>query len=197
VQLSLSDGMTYSIVACAAIGTDHAENNILLLLFTGRCLVTAGCCDSTVVASSKYAAVRFNTQNSVSIYTICNHTNFMCLVKGMTETLSANESNKFRQEWSCVALRETLQNCIYFTCTYDPSLPCRFVLYSAMYLFNFICFIKWRFFLQERKVFTHLPWRFKQQIPPKLRNISTRMLPSSGYKIFTFTLKMKELLVLF
>jgi hypothetical protein len=38
VQLLLSDGMTYSIVACEAIGTDYAENTIPLL-FTGRCLL--------------------------------------------------------------------------------------------------------------------------------------------------------------
>jgi hypothetical protein len=33
--------MTYSIVACAAIGTDLAENTITLLLFTGHYLATA------------------------------------------------------------------------------------------------------------------------------------------------------------
>jgi hypothetical protein len=33
--------MTHSIVECAAIGTDHAENIIPLLLFTGHYLATA------------------------------------------------------------------------------------------------------------------------------------------------------------
>jgi hypothetical protein len=41
VQLLLNGGMTYSIVACAAIGTDSAENTISLLLFTGHYLATA------------------------------------------------------------------------------------------------------------------------------------------------------------
>jgi hypothetical protein len=41
VQLLLSDGMAYSIVVRAAIGTDRVENIILLLLFTGHCLATA------------------------------------------------------------------------------------------------------------------------------------------------------------
>jgi hypothetical protein len=33
--------MTYSIVACATIGTDRAENTIPLLLFAGHYLATA------------------------------------------------------------------------------------------------------------------------------------------------------------
>jgi hypothetical protein len=45
--------MTYSVVVCEGTGKDCAENNVPLL-FTGRCLVTAGCCDSTVLALSKY-----------------------------------------------------------------------------------------------------------------------------------------------
>jgi hypothetical protein len=53
VQLLLSDGITYSIVAYAAIGMNCAENTIAVLLFTGRCLVTAGCCDSTVLSLSE------------------------------------------------------------------------------------------------------------------------------------------------
>jgi hypothetical protein len=56
VQLLLSDGMTYSIFACAAIGTQCAENTISLLLFTGRRLVTAGC-DSTILALSQHATI--------------------------------------------------------------------------------------------------------------------------------------------
>jgi hypothetical protein len=42
--------MTYSTVACKSIGTDLAENTIPLLLFMGHCLVTAGCCDSIILA---------------------------------------------------------------------------------------------------------------------------------------------------
>jgi hypothetical protein len=57
VQLLLSDHMTYSNVAWAAIGTDCAENTIPLLLFKGRWLVTAGCCDSTTFAFSEYATI--------------------------------------------------------------------------------------------------------------------------------------------
>jgi hypothetical protein len=38
-QLLLSDGTTYSTVACAAISTDYVENTTPLLLFTGHCLV--------------------------------------------------------------------------------------------------------------------------------------------------------------
>jgi hypothetical protein len=45
--------MTYSIVACAVIGTDCAENTIFLL-FTSRCLVTACCFDSVVLGLSEY-----------------------------------------------------------------------------------------------------------------------------------------------
>jgi hypothetical protein len=56
VQLLLCDGVTYSVIACTAIGTNWADN-IILLLFTGSCLVTAGCCDSTVLASSEYATL--------------------------------------------------------------------------------------------------------------------------------------------
>jgi hypothetical protein len=56
VQLLLSDGMSYSVVACATIGTNCAEN-IIPLLFMGRCLVTAGCCDLTVLALSEYATL--------------------------------------------------------------------------------------------------------------------------------------------
>jgi hypothetical protein len=42
--------MTYNIVVCA-------ENAFPVLLFTGRCLVTAGCCDSTGLALSEYATI--------------------------------------------------------------------------------------------------------------------------------------------
>jgi hypothetical protein len=56
MELLLSDGITYSIVAYAAIGTDCAENTIPLL-FTGSGLVTACCCDSTVLALSEYATI--------------------------------------------------------------------------------------------------------------------------------------------
>jgi hypothetical protein len=56
VQLLLNDVMTYSIAVCAAIGTDWAKNTIPLL-FLGRCLVMAGCCDSTVLALSEYATI--------------------------------------------------------------------------------------------------------------------------------------------
>jgi hypothetical protein len=48
--------MTYFIFACAAIDTDCAENTIPLL-FTDRWLVTAGCCDFTVLALSEYATI--------------------------------------------------------------------------------------------------------------------------------------------
>jgi hypothetical protein len=57
VQLLLSDSMTYSIVAYVTIGTDCAENTIYLLLFTGRCLVTAGYFVSIILALSEYATV--------------------------------------------------------------------------------------------------------------------------------------------
>jgi hypothetical protein len=57
MQLLLSDGMTYSNVAFAVIGTYSAENTIPLLLFTGRCLVTAYCCDSTVLSLSQYPTI--------------------------------------------------------------------------------------------------------------------------------------------
>jgi hypothetical protein len=55
MQLLLGYGMTYSTVACATIGTDCAENIISLLLFTSRCLVTAGCRDCTILALNEYA----------------------------------------------------------------------------------------------------------------------------------------------
>jgi hypothetical protein len=53
--------MTYSIVACAAIGTHYAENTIPLLLFKSRCLVTTGWCDSAILAFSEYATTLFNS----------------------------------------------------------------------------------------------------------------------------------------
>jgi hypothetical protein len=56
VQSLLSDGMMYSIVACTSIDTDCTENTIPLL-FMGHCQVVAGCYDSTILASSKYATV--------------------------------------------------------------------------------------------------------------------------------------------
>jgi hypothetical protein len=57
MQLLLSDGMTYSIVACAAISMDYAQNTIPLLLFTSCCLVTAGCRNSTTGALNEYATI--------------------------------------------------------------------------------------------------------------------------------------------
>jgi hypothetical protein len=50
--------MTYSIVAWAATGMDCAENTILLTLFTARCLVTAGCCTYTILASKTLLSTR-------------------------------------------------------------------------------------------------------------------------------------------
>jgi hypothetical protein len=58
LKLLLSDGMTHSIVACAAIGTDCAEDTILVLMFTGLYVVTAGCCDSTILTLSEYAIIK-------------------------------------------------------------------------------------------------------------------------------------------
>jgi hypothetical protein len=49
VLLLLSDGMTYSIAACAAVGKHCAELTITLLLLKGRCLVTAGCCEYATI----------------------------------------------------------------------------------------------------------------------------------------------------
>jgi hypothetical protein len=57
MQLLLSDGMAYFVVACAAISTDYSEKAIHLLLFTNRCLVLACWCDSTVLAFSGYVTV--------------------------------------------------------------------------------------------------------------------------------------------
>jgi hypothetical protein len=57
VQLFLSDGMAYSVVACAAIGTDCAENAISLLLPLGRYLVTVGCYNPTIFALSENATL--------------------------------------------------------------------------------------------------------------------------------------------
>jgi hypothetical protein len=57
VKLLLSDGMTYSIIACATIGRDCAEYIIILLLYTGLCLARVGCCDYTIFALSEYASV--------------------------------------------------------------------------------------------------------------------------------------------
>jgi hypothetical protein len=49
LALLLIGGMTYSIIASAVIDTEFTENTIPLLLFTGRCLATAGYCDSAVL----------------------------------------------------------------------------------------------------------------------------------------------------
>jgi hypothetical protein len=58
----------FSIVAGTAIDTDSAENIIPLLLFTTHCLVTAGCCDSRVLALSEYA----HLQNAGKNHKIAN-----------------------------------------------------------------------------------------------------------------------------
>jgi hypothetical protein len=50
--------MTYSVVEYAAIGTNFAESTSLVL-FTGRCLVTAGYYDSTILSLSEYATLSF------------------------------------------------------------------------------------------------------------------------------------------
>jgi hypothetical protein len=55
----LSNGMTYSIVACAAIDKDCAENITPLMMFTSGCLATAGRCDSTILALGEYATIYF------------------------------------------------------------------------------------------------------------------------------------------
>jgi hypothetical protein len=47
--------MTHSIVACTAIGTECGENIVSLLLFRGRCLTTAGSCDSIIFALSEFS----------------------------------------------------------------------------------------------------------------------------------------------
>jgi hypothetical protein len=70
--------MTYSIVMCAAIGMDCTENIIPLLLFTGRCLIRASCCDSTILALSEYAMIlTYLIRYSVSgyPYALWNYTN--------------------------------------------------------------------------------------------------------------------------
>jgi hypothetical protein len=54
VQLLLSNGITYSVTGCTAVGTDCAEN-IIPLLFTGCGLVMADRRDSAILALSKYA----------------------------------------------------------------------------------------------------------------------------------------------
>jgi hypothetical protein len=46
----------FSSVAGTAINMDCTDN-IILLLFMGHCLVAAGCCDSTALALSEYAAI--------------------------------------------------------------------------------------------------------------------------------------------
>jgi hypothetical protein len=59
VQLLLSDGKTYFIVACTATGTDCAENTVPMLLFTGRRLATVGCCGFTIITLSIYVPILF------------------------------------------------------------------------------------------------------------------------------------------
>jgi hypothetical protein len=53
--------------------TDCAQNTIHLLLFTGRCLVTAGCRDSTILASSIYTTIHIYTHVCVCV----------CLIDGL------------------------------------------------------------------------------------------------------------------
>jgi hypothetical protein len=67
VQLLLRDGMTYYFVACAAIGTECAENAFPVLLFTGRCLLTARCCDSTDLALSEYATKSYLLEDVLGV----------------------------------------------------------------------------------------------------------------------------------
>lgn len=56
---SRNQNTAFNIIAhkMAAIGTGCAQNSIYLLLLKGRCLVTAGCCDSTILASREFATV--------------------------------------------------------------------------------------------------------------------------------------------
>jgi hypothetical protein len=60
MQLSLSDGVTYSTVTCAAIGTDCAENTTSLL-FTG-------CCHSTFPPLKEYATIYCVSTGTVTEY---------------------------------------------------------------------------------------------------------------------------------
>jgi hypothetical protein len=60
--------MTYSTVAYTAIGTDYTENTIPLLLFMGCFLVTASCCDSTILALSEYATISSSPWLSLHIH---------------------------------------------------------------------------------------------------------------------------------
>jgi hypothetical protein len=76
VRLLLTDGMRCSIVACAAIGTERTENTIPLLLFTGRCLVKADCCNSTILALNEYVAISNDSEMVVDVCTWTNAVNF-------------------------------------------------------------------------------------------------------------------------
>jgi hypothetical protein len=60
--------MTHSTVASAASDTDCAENTTPLL-FTGRCLVTAGCFNFTILALSEYDLKIFNEITLILIFT--------------------------------------------------------------------------------------------------------------------------------
>jgi hypothetical protein len=85
VQLLFSDGMTYSIVACAAIGTECGENIIPLLLFSGRCLATAGCCDSTILALSEFSVKLLRLRKWVTLISEIQISNFIFHYTGITE----------------------------------------------------------------------------------------------------------------
>jgi hypothetical protein len=57
--------MTYATVGCVAIGMDCAENTIPLLLFTGRCLVMAGCSFERIYHSITKVKVKVIYRQSV------------------------------------------------------------------------------------------------------------------------------------
>jgi hypothetical protein len=72
-----------------------------------------------------------------------------------------------------------------FIYMYDLSLFCRSVVYNAMCLFNFVCFINNGSFCRKEKPL-HLSWRFRQQVPPKLRSFLLECFHLPDIKIFTF-----------
>jgi hypothetical protein len=74
------------------LGTDRTENTVPLLLFTSRCLVTAVCCDSTILALSEYTTFR----------TI----NFLCLLPYSTPVVYVNDWSKYKNQYEALIRSE-------------------------------------------------------------------------------------------
>jgi hypothetical protein len=99
--------MIYSIVACAVIGTECAQNTTPMLLFKDRCLVTAGCCDSTILALSEYATISLIRSRSLNSISFPNqYSQIIRKFDAIQSVLLTGSSNKSYASNSCAKYQE-------------------------------------------------------------------------------------------